>query len=109
MLKKVLFLSAVAVLAMSLPASAGGPGGDDRGTRTEVLQRGGWDGNGPDLTGAIADDRGTRLYRRGGWDANGPETAGVADDAPQAELSLQGLRVESIELPEAQTQSVMKK
>ena len=56
MLTKALFLSAAIVAALSLPASAGGPGGDDRGTRTVVLQRGGWDGNGPDMLGTAADD-----------------------------------------------------
>jgi hypothetical protein len=33
MWKKALFMSAAVVVALSLPASAGGPGGDDRGTR----------------------------------------------------------------------------
>ena len=95
MLTKALFFSVAAVAALSLPASAGGPGGDDRGTRIVVLQRGGWDGNGPDMLGTAADDRGTRLYRRGGWDANGPAVTGASPQAPQAELNLEGLSVNS--------------
>jgi hypothetical protein len=109
MWKKALFMSAAVVAALSLPASAGGPGGDDRGTRVVQLQRGGWDGNGPDLFGTSADDRGTRLYRRGGWDANGPAIAGATQPAPQAELNLEGLTVDSIELPAAEAQAVMQR
>jgi len=107
MLKKALVLSIAAVAALSLPASAGGPGGDDRGTRTVVLQRGRWDGNGPDMLGTAGDDRGTRLYHRGGWDANGPAVTGANNQVPQAETNLEGLSVDSIELP--QTQAVMRR
>jgi hypothetical protein len=108
MLTKALILSVAISAALSLPASAGGPGGDDRGTRV-VLQRGGWDGNGPDMLGTAADDRGTRLYRRGGWDANGPAVTGASDQVPQAELNLEGLSVDSIELPEAEARAVMQR
>jgi hypothetical protein len=109
MLTKALLFSVAAVAALSLPASAGGPGGDDRGTRIVVLQRGGWDGNGPDMLGTAADDRGTRLYRRGGWDANGPAVTGTSPQAPQAERNLEGLSVDSVELPQAQAQAVMQR
>jgi len=109
MLTKALFLSVAVVAALSLPASAGGPGGDDRGTRIVVLQRGGWDGNGPEMLGTAADDRGTRLYRRGGWDANGPAVTGASDQVPQAELNLEGLSIDSIELPQAEAQAVMQR
>ena len=109
MLTKALVLSAAVVAALSLPASAGGPGGDDRGTRIVVLQRGGWDGNGPEMLGTAADDRGTRLYRRGGWDANGPAVTGASDQVPQAELNLEGLSIDSIELPQAEAQAVMQR
>lgn len=108
MMTKALILSVAVVAALSLPASAGGPGGDDRGTRL-VVQRGGWDGNGPDMLGTAADDRGTRLYRSGGWDANGPAVTGASDQAPLAELNLEGLSVDSIELPEAEAQAVMQR
>jgi hypothetical protein len=109
MLAKALILSAAVAAALSLPASAGGPGGDDRGTRIVVLQRGGWDGNGPDMLGTAADDRGTRLYRRGGWDANGPAVTGASDQVPQAELNLEGLSVDSIELAQAEARAVMQR
>ncbi len=109
MLTKALFLSVAVVAALSLPASAGGPGGDDRGTRIVIPQRGGWDGNGPDMLGTVADDRGTRLYRHGGWDANGPAVTGASDQAPQAELNLEGLSVDSIELPQAEAHAVMQR
>jgi hypothetical protein len=104
-----LILSVAVVATFSLPANAGGPGGDDRGTRIVILQRGGWDGNGPDMLGTASDDRGTRLYRRGGWDANGPAVTGASDQAPLAELNLEGLSVDSIELPEAEAQAVMQR
>ncbi|MFM9842552.1 MAG: hypothetical protein ACKVOI_06240 [Dongiaceae bacterium] len=109
MLTKALFLSVAVVAALSLPASAGGPGGDDRGTRIVVLQRGGWDGNGPDMLGAATDDRGTRLYRRGGWDANGPALTGAAAQVPQTEVNLEGLSVDSIEFPQAEAQAMMQR
>ena len=109
MLTKALFLSLAVAAVLSQPASAGGPGGDDRGTRIVVLQRGGWDGNGPDMLGTAADDRGTRLYRRGGWDANGPAFTGAGDEVPQTELNLEGLSVDSIELPQAEARAVMQR
>jgi len=109
MLKRALFLSVAVVAALSLPASAGGPGGDERGTRIVPLQRGGWDGNGPDMLGTSAEDRGTRLFRQGGWDANGPEVTGAGERVPQAELNLEGLTVESIELPESQARSIIQR
>ncbi len=109
MMTKALILSVAVVATLSLPASAGGPGGDDRGTRIIILQRGGWDGNGPDLLGTAADDRGTRLYHRGGWDANGPAVTGASNQVPLAELNLEGLSVDSIELPAAEAQAVMQR
>lgn len=97
-------MSAFAAIALTAPAMASERDHDDRGTRLQddrgarvlFLQRGGWDGNGPDMFGTVADDRGTRLlYRggRGGWDANGPDQNG-------AEVSLDGLVLEAIELPD---------
>jgi hypothetical protein len=61
MLTKALFLSVAIVAARAcrrvLAVSAAMIAVRDRHP-----QRGGWDGNGPDMLGTAADDRGTRLY-----------------------------------------------
>jgi hypothetical protein len=105
--KTLTIASALAIIAMTGTSMAAERDHDDRGTRLQaergalILQRGGWDGNGPDMFGTVEEDRGTRvMYRsgRGGWDANGPDSAGAAD-AP-AEFNLDALTVEAIKLPD---------
>jgi len=104
MSRTVVIASAFAVIALTAPAMASERDHEDRGTRlqddrdtrTVYLSRGGWDGNGPDMFGTVEEDRGTRVvYRRGrgGWDANGPDPSG-------AEINLEGLVLEAIELPD---------
>jgi len=104
MSKTVAVALALAVVALTAPAMALDRDHEDRGTRLQndrdtrivYLSRGGCDGNGPDLFGTAEEDRGTRLlYRsgRGGWDANGPDSSG-------AEINLEGLVLEAIELPD---------
>lgn len=94
--------SAFAAIALAAPAMASERDHDERGARLQdergarILLRGGWDGNGPGMFGTVEEDRGTRLlYRggRGGWDANGPDSIG-------AEINLEGLVLEAIELPD---------
>jgi hypothetical protein len=105
MSRTVAIASAFAVITLTAPAMASERDHDERGTRLQDEQgarvlfvaRGGWDGNGPDMLGTVEEDRGTRLlYRRGrgGWDANGPDATG-------AEINLEGLVLEAIELPDA--------
>jgi hypothetical protein len=100
--------SALAVLAVTTAATAAERDHEDRGTRLQtgqpvlILQRGGWDGNGPDMFGTVDEERGTRvMYRtgRGGWDANGPDSAGAA---AAAEIDLDSLSVQAIRLPDGE-------
>jgi hypothetical protein len=61
------------------------------------------------MLGTAADDRGTRVLYRGGWDRNGPAVTGASAQVPQAELNLEGLSVDSIELPPAEARTVMQR
>jgi len=106
--KTLAIASAIAVLAVTAAAMASDRDHKDRGTRLQggqnasvmFLQRGGWDGNGPDMFGTVEEERGTRvMYRtgRGGWDANGPDSAGALTTS--SEVNLDSLVLEAIELP----------
>jgi hypothetical protein len=103
--KTLAIASALAVIAITAAAMASDRDHEDRGTRLQtgqpvlVLQRGGWDGNGPDMFGTFDEERGTRvMYRtgRGGWDANGPDSAGALTSS---EVNLDSLVLEAVELP----------
>lgn len=70
----------------------------DASQDVRVLYRGGWDGNGPDEHGVLTENSGDPVLYRGGWDYNGPESAG-AEPQTNSTNGLDMLVVQAIELP----------
>ncbi len=117
MSRKIAVVSALAVMALAaLPTALDGDHeGRDSGPRadqaTRTVYRGGWDGNGPDLFGAVEEDRDPHvLYRvgRGGWDGNGPDALGTRLAETTAAGNLDRLVLQAIELPNGELIAVAK-
>ena len=63
----------------------------DQGT-AETLNhsRGGWDHNGPDMSGMVDASQDVRVLYRGGWDRNGPDMSGIVDASQDVRVLYRG-------------------
>lgn len=108
-------LAALTVVVLPMAPAGDGDADDPVAEQAGTVHRGGWDRNGPDLTGMV--DEGNTYYR-GGWDGNGPDLNGMVDEggtyyrggwdhngpdaAGGAALDLGRLTLQAIELPDGQ-------
>jgi hypothetical protein len=109
MSRTIAVVSALAVVAaVAVPVALDREGRDSRpgaDRETGVVYRGGWDGNGPDMSGVVGESQGTRVLYRGGWDGNGPDARGTwVSDTSQLDFFV----LQTIELPDGELIGVAK-
>jgi hypothetical protein len=109
MSRTIAVVSTLAVMALvAVPIALDREGRDSRpgaDQATRAVYRGGWDGNGPDMSGAVGEGQATRVLYRGGWDGNGPDARGTwVSETSQLDF----LVVQTIELPDGEVIGVAK-